>query len=52
MDSVEFKVQLAPFVVHLIKEMVVQTPRTRIEEIVSGISRSDQEKIMGNVQRF
>ena len=61
MDSVEFKVQLAQFAVcapHLKKKMVVQTPRSHIEEIVSGISRHgisrvDQEKIITwNFQGF
>ena len=59
-DSAEFKVQHAPFVCrarHLKKKMVVQTPRLRIEEIASGISRlgistGDQEKIMWNFQVF
>ena len=42
---------------HLKKKMVVQTPRLRIEEIASGISRlgistGDQEKIMWNFQVF
>ena len=57
MDSVEFKVQLAPFVVHLIKKMAEQTPRLRIEEIANGISRhrisrGDQQKVMWNFQGF
>ena len=42
---------------HLKKKMVEQTPRSHIEEIVSGIFRhgifrGDQEKIMRNFQGF